>query len=90
MKLRFTSFDFVSHLTLGGGVLLVVFGGFRMGLQYLEDPGITLLNPLNLGSLAVGVALLLFGMAMGLSARTQRRRHEDDQEIRGPRIVGKG
>ena len=64
MRHRLESFDLVSHLTLGVGVLLVVFGGFRMGLQYLEESGTTLLNPLNLGSLAVGVALLLFGMAM--------------------------
>jgi hypothetical protein len=67
MKRRITSFDFFTHLTLGGGVLLVVFGGVRMGLQYLEEPGATLLNPLNLGSLALGLALLLFGLAVSIS-----------------------
>ncbi len=75
MKHRYTSFGFVSHLTLGGGVLLVVFGAFRMGLQYLEESGTNLLNPINLGSLAVGVALLVFGMAMSLTARAHRRHH---------------
>ena len=66
MKRHVTSFDLLIHSAFGVGVLLVVFAGFRMGLQYLEAPGATLLNPLNLGSLVVGAALLLVGVALSL------------------------
>lgn len=61
--------NFLRILALGAGVLLVLFGGFRMGIQSL-DPAVTqILNPINIGSLAVGIALLVYSVAVGLMLR---------------------
>ncbi len=58
-------------VTLAAGVLLVIFGGFRIGLQSLWGPETSLLNPVNIGCLAAGAAFLVFSLAVSLMIRAQ-------------------
>ena len=76
-------------LALGSGVLLVLFGAFRMGIQSLDPSNTQILNPFNIGCLAAGLALLLYSIAVGLMLRCQRGDRGDGRETRRLRLVRK-
>jgi hypothetical protein len=59
-------------LALGAGVLLVLLGGFRMGIQSLDPSGTQILNPYNIGCLAAGIGLLVYSFAASLMLRFHR------------------
>jgi hypothetical protein len=76
-------------LSPGAGVLLVLIGGFRMGIQSLDPSNSSILNPLNIVCLVGGIALLMYSVAVSLMLRFRRESRGGDQETQPLRLVRK-